>query len=386
MKDWNQWSTLELIAAVQNVEDNWGLHNQNEKWTEIAAELPQVQSYLELDHTQEFPDICRSRFAKICMFFNELFTKHIRHHSLTPKVMIALASYSLRSNPDGLFPSLGPRNHVRPIIVDDNEEWSEESDMGFHYVNVDCGGSAASNEQRNKVENEVLKSSSKYPIELEDDELSEDVNAEDDELNQDYQAEDTELNQNSKARGATELNQDSKAREDGELNQDSKARGATELNQDSKARGDHTELNQDSKAREDDDLNQDSKAREDGELSHDSKAGGDKATTTTPFFDESYTRGFSIILTKSQVTTGGLMRIPADHCDKYMPKGKPAVLTCIRDGKQYPITYLPHVKCLSAGWRNFVKSNALNKDDQLIFWRLDSSTYQVSFLKTCKPV
>ncbi|CAM6111334.1 unnamed protein product [Calypogeia fissa] len=347
MKDWNQWSTLELIAAVQNVEDNWGLHSgayQDEKWKEIAAELPQVQSYLEPDHTQEFPDICRSRFGKICMFFNELFTKHIRHHSLTPKVMIALASYSLRSNPDGFFPSLGPRNHVRPIIVDDNEEWSEESDMGFHYVNVDCGGSAASNEQRKKVENEVLGRSSKHTIELEDDELSEDFNAEDDELNQDYQAEDTELNQNSKARGVTELNQDSKARED-------------------------------------DDLNQDSKAREDGELSHDSKAGGDKASATTPIFDEeSYTRVFRIILTRSHVT-GGLVKIPSDHCNKYMPEGKPAVLTCIRDGKPYPVKYLPHKKCLSGGWKNFVKSNALKIDDQLIFWRLDSSTYQVKILR-----
>lgn len=70
--------------------------------------------------------------------------------------------------------------------------------------------------------------------------------------------------------------------------------------------------------------------------------------------------------------------IPKGYRDKYMPR-HPAMLTCIRDGKQYQIKYLPHKYSLSAGWKNFCRSNGLQADDELVFFRLDNSTYQVGF-------
>lgn len=130
--DWNESSMLKLIAAVQKVEDNWGAQNwadPGEKWRHIAAELPELQSDLELD-TQEFPDVCKTRFAKICRYFNESVTTKIKPSSLTFEIMTALASYSLTLNHDECFPSIGSKKNLRPIILADiHEESSEESDM-----------------------------------------------------------------------------------------------------------------------------------------------------------------------------------------------------------------------------------------------------------------
>lgn len=111
---WKEGPTLQLIAAVERVEDDWGgpavWGREEDKWLLVAARLlsilPHLASDLEIAVPQserELSNIFKSKFHTICKHFNVAFDDSTKvkkiNKCLTVQVMSALEHYSLRLNP-----------------------------------------------------------------------------------------------------------------------------------------------------------------------------------------------------------------------------------------------------------------------------------------------